>query len=529
MYDIISCSAPDADASDFPAFHTIRFALSSNKSEELSVKKQNVFPVIAIAIFALCVFIFESVLFSSGLFPKRMVALSALLLILTGLLFLTLIFSKKYSGAGKICAWIACFLSAILLIVSIYVGLFVKTAKHISIDTKIEVSVVNVYMLADETTDQTELSADMIYGVLGVQDRENTEHMIAELEKELNTSIRTKNYDGLVALLDGLYQHEVQAIVLNSAFLDLMQDMEGYENISRQLRVVKNVHVEKEVPVNPGQNDEGKEDKADKNESDGAPSIITMYISGIDSRTGLIDKSRSDVNIIAVINFNTHQIFLLTTPRDYYVPLSISNGVRDKLTHAGIYGINVSMDTLEMLYDIDFDYYFRVNFEGFIDIIEALGGVTVYLDKELTTTEYTFPAGENELNGYKALSFVRNRFGIGDRQRGYNQMNMVKGVIEKVLSSDALMNYTSLLKAVEGSFETSMPYDVISVLVRRQMETNASWEILTYAVNGEGASRSTFSMNEPLFVFLPDEATVEIAKEQFAKIYNNERLEQLTY
>lgn len=497
------------------------------------MKKQKFFPAVAIGVFVFCILLLEYVLFASGLIPRRMGLLLGLLLCLIAMLLISIVLSNKFKRMWRLCGVIACISSAILLVASVYFGLFVKTAKHITQETKIEVSVVNVYMLASETDDKTELNGDMTFGILDIQDRENTNHTVENLEKELKTTLKLKSYDGPFSLVEGLNQHEVQAIILNSAFLDLLQDLDENQDINQQLRIVKNIHVEREVVVKqPSQNtskNQSENAENDKNEGDGAPSIITMYISGIDSRDGLIDKSRSDVNIIAVINFNTHQVFLLTTPRDYYVPLSISNGVRDKLTHAGIYGVNVSMETLEMLYDIDFDYYFRVNFDGFIDIIEALGGVTVHLDKELTTTEYTFPAGANELNGYKALSFVRNRFGIGDRQRGYNQMSMIKAVIEKVVSSDALLNYSSILKAVEGSFETSMPYDVVSTLVRRQLETKAGWEILTYAVNGEGASRSTFSMSQPLFVFIPDETTVETAKEQFDKIYNNERLEQLKY
>ena len=93
-------------------------------------------------------------------------------------------------------------------------------------------------------------------------------------------------------------------------------------------------------------------------------------------------SSRSDVNIVATINTETKQILLVSTPRDYFVPLSISNGAKDKLTHAGIYGIDVCMDTLGMLYDEDIHYYFRVNFGGFTKIIDALGCIDVDSDYE---------------------------------------------------------------------------------------------------------------------------------------------------
>lgn len=137
--------------------------------------------------------------------------------------------------------------------------------------------------------------------------------------------------------------------------------------------------------------------------------IFTVFISGIDNRGALIAKSRSDVNILASINTATKQVVLISTPRDYYVPLSISNGAKDKLTHAGIYGINVCMDTMAMLYNVNVDYYFRVNFGGFEDIIDALGGVTVDSEVAFSTDNYSFQQGPNNVNGKQALEFVRER------------------------------------------------------------------------------------------------------------------------
>src|SRR5699024_4172286 len=126
-------------------------------------------------------------------------------------------------------------------------------------------------------------------------------------------------------------------------------------------------------------------------ESDSLPEgVFTMYISGIDVAGDISTRSRSDVNILAVVNTNTHQVQLINTLRDYYVPLSISNGVKDKLTHAGIYGVDVSKDTLGMLYGIDINYYFRINFSGFQELIDALGGITVNSDVEFDAGGYHF-------------------------------------------------------------------------------------------------------------------------------------------
>ena len=253
-----------------------------------------------------------------------------------------------------------------------------------------------------------------------------------------------------------------------------------------------------------------------------------MYISGIDTRGGVSAKSRSDVNILATVNVDTHQVLLVSTPRDYYVPLPISNGQPDKLTHAGIYGVDVSMGTLEMLYGVPIDYYFRVNFSGFEKIIDALGGITVYSEYEFTTAAgYHFNVGDNTMNGEQALSFARERysFSSGDRQRGKNQMAVIKAVINKAMSPAILSNYTELMESISGNFETSMPYDVIADLVREQLDKGGSWNVVTYSVDGTGDSRKPYSLSTNAYVMIPDQSTVDAAIEKINQVRSGETLE----
>ena len=220
-------------------------------------------------------------------------------------------------------------------------------------------------------------------------------------------------------------------------------------------------------------------------------------------------KSRSDVNIIVTVNTQTHQILLLSTPRDYYVPLPISDGVPDKLTHAGHYGVEVSKGALEMLYDTEIDYCFRVNFTGFQKIIDAIGGVDAELDGY---------SGVMHLNGEEALKHARDR-SYGDRWRGKNQMRIIQAAINKTLSPRILSSFDELLNATEGSFETSMPYDLIASLVREQLKSNPQWEILRYSVDGTGDSAVPFTFmmldGKPMWLYVmhPDETTVGIAKD----------------
>ena len=304
---------------------------------------------------------------------------------------------------------------------------------------------------------------------------------------------------------------------MSEDFVGMISECEGYENFESSIRKIATYEWKTAV----------KKTSSDKTLTD-EKGVFTMYISGIDTFGDISTKSRSDVNIIAVVNANTHQVLLVSTPRDYFVPLSISGGVKDKLTHAGIYGIDVSKDTLGMLYDIDMDYYFRVNFSGFEGIIDALGGITVQSDYDFVSDEkFHFNKGTNNLNAEQALSFARERhaFAEGDRQRGKDQMEVIKGVIQKLQTPAVLQNFNELMKGLEGSFQTDMPYDALSNLVKDQLSDGGSWNVKSYSVDGSGAMSPTYSMSQKLYVMIPDQSTMNQAKTMIQQVINGEILE----
>ena len=432
-----------------------------------------------------------------------------------------------WSGARKVRYGIGIVLSLLFSLLfamgSIYVGRTLQAADKIT-TVKTEVAEMGIYVQANNTDDFNQTASGYTYGILAQMDRENTDQVVEQLNEQLGISIAVKEYDSLTALMDGLFGGETNAVILNSAYLDVLEEMEGYENIRERIREVTVTHVETEVPQAslPAEEAGGSQDQ----------SVFTVYISGVDTRsTELIAKSRCDVNILAVINADTRQVALISTPRDYYVPLSISDGVPDKLTHAGIYGVQVSMDTLSMLYDTPIEYYFRVNFTGFKDIIDALGGVTVVSDYTFDTKNvsgYHFNKGENFMDGDEALAFCRERyaFATGDNQRGKNQLAVIKGVLNKCLSTDMQLHYTDVQDAVEDSFETSVPYDVISSLVRSQISGGSDWNIVSYSVTGTGDRQVPYSMSQSVYVMVPDQSTVDQAKSLIQTVRDGGVVEQ---
>lgn len=277
--------------------------------------------------------------------------------------------------------------------------------------------------------------------------------------------------------------------------------------------------------------------------------IFTIYISGLDTRGGgLADRGNSDVNILAVVNMNSRQVLLLNTPRDYFVAFPSLGGTRDKLTHAGYYGVQASMDALRNLYGVTGQYYFRVGFDGLKTLIDAMGGVTVYssyefdtgsyqkliTDPESSTDEsaepryetayrYHFNVGNNTVDGAKALAFARERRHLpgGDRDRGGNQLALIKAVISKLASFSTIANLDQVMSAVGGLARTTVPYETIAAFGRSVLG-GESWNIASYNVNGSGGLEYCPSIGTAAYVMYPNWGTVSYAQNLIRQVYNGD-------
>ena len=476
----------------------------------------------------IAVTLFMAILIQTKLLPAKLLLLAGGIFLLFVLSVFLLTKDARRTGALITGSVMTMVLLITLMVGTPYLTKAVNTLGSMT-NVNVEMADVGVYVKNDSSVQEVNELSGKTMGIMSVLDRANTDKALEEMQ----LAVATAEYAGISELADGLLSGEVDAIVLNNAFLDLLTETEGYENILDEIR---EIHTQKTETLIENVEDEtkdkwnildlfGKEDEEAQKRND---RVFTMYISGIDNRGGLIAKSRSDVNILATVNVDTRQVLLVSTPRDFYVPLPISNGQPDKLTHAGIYGVDVSIGTLEMLYGVDIDYYFRVNFAGFEKIIDSMGGVTVNSDYAFTTGGgYSFQKGENHLNGAQALAFSRERksFSEGDRQRGKNQMAVIKAVINKAMSPAILSSYADIMESVSGSFETSMPYDVIAELVRDMLDKGGSWNIVTYSVNGSGDTRKPYSMSTNAYVMIPNQETVDTAIEKINQVMNGEILE----
>lgn len=415
---------------------------------------------------------------------------------------------------------------------------------------------ISVYAMADSPFENIKDAADAIWGVVDNQSEKAVMQVIDDFSGQLNSDIKVVRYFDMFTAADALRVGEIQVLVLNDAFAGLISEIEGYEWFVTDVKLLDNYIVEVEVTESskPTSQEEYKESIAqDTVESEeknklssvemelmGTPEYVdwnalvnqdmlvapegtfVAYISGADTWGNAGTKSRSDVNIIAVVNTVSKKVLLVSTPRDYYVPLSVSNGVKDKLTHAGIYGIDSSIETLELLYGVDIQYYVRVNFTGFVGIIDALGGVDVYSDTSFVVNDdFSYTQGLNHMSGIEALAFSRERYALagGDRSRGNHQMEVIKAVLQKCASSSILYNYSEVMNNISGCFSTNMSQNTIASLVRMQLNDMAQWEITSMSVDGTGAKKTTYTMpGQNLYVMIPNEESVQAAKDSIAAV-----------
>ena len=410
---------------------------------------------------------------------------------------LILLFRAK-AKAGKIVAVILALILTLLCAFGYkYVRQTVTFVEKIT-GAEYETQVYKVLSLKNSAYDNVDMLARQHVGFLKTNPNLDNAHAA------LKTKVDYKNtdYDELGQLVAAIYDHQVAAVVLNDDYLTYLEE-EADSTFVEDTRVIYEFEV-----------------RADTLDLRKAVDVIAepfvIYISGSDSRGSIKQVARSDVNILAVVNPQKAKILLVSIPRDYYVQLHGTTGVRDKLTHAGVYGINMSKATIEDLLDVDVNYTVKVGFQTVIKVVDALGGIDIDSDQELEFEDCTLTKGINHnVSSACALRFARERksYATGDRHRGQNQQQVLTKIIQKMSDPHYAVRYSDILTAAEGSFDTSLTYDEITNFARYQLNSMRKWSVESIQVDGIGSMQPTYSMgSQKLYVMIPDQTTVTAAQ-----------------
>ena len=323
----------------------------------------------------------------------------------------------------------------------------------------------------------------------------------------------SKTYDEVGTMIGSLYEGKIDALVVSDSYLELLEENNvAFTNEDKELyKYSINVIKTKE-----------------KKEIDVTKDPFIVYISGSDSRGTISDVARSDVNIVVVVNPNERKVLLVSIPRDYYVQLHGTTGVRDKLTHAGVYGIDMSKNTIQDLLGININYYVKVGFTAVEGIVDTIDGVDIDSDIDFiphTNKNCPFTVGVQHVDGKCALAFARERYSYesGDRHRGQNQQQVITAIINKMTNPKYLIRYEKILKNTEGTLETDMTYENITSLAKFELTDLKKWDVESISLDGFGDMQPTYSMGSiNLYVMEPNVDTVNYAKERIGEYLKNE-------
>ena len=351
------------------------------------------------------------------------------------------------------------------------VGQFIGLTSHLNTTSNYSNYSMSIAVLADSPIDNIS-QVTSVMGPTGT-DKDNIQQLMNDLKASQNKELSVEESSSYLAAYKNLLAGDTKVIILNSVFENIIES--EYPDYASKIKKIYTKELTKTVET-------PKNVKGDS---------FNVYISGIDTYGPISSVSRSDVNIIMTVNRETKKILLTTTPRDSYVPIADGgNNQKDKLTHAGIYGVDASIHTLENLYGIDLNYYARLNFTSFLKLIDLLGGVDVYNDQDFTAlaNKKHYSMGNVHLDSQEALAFVRERYSLadGDRDRGRNQQKVIVAIIQKLTSTEALKNYDSIIKGLQDSIQTNMPLETMMNLVNAQLESGGTYKINSQDLKGTG-------------------------------------------
>ena len=332
----------------------------------------------------------------------------------------------------------------------------------------------------------------------------DTNPNLSNTQKALKNAVdfKAKKYSEIGSMIAAIYDFDVAAIVINQSYLGFLEEAEN--KFVNESTSIYEFEVRMDAPDN-------------RKPVNVTTEPFILYISGSDSRGAITETARSDVNILVVINPNDFKILLVSIPRDYYVQLHGTTGTKDKLTHAGIYGIDMSKTTIEDLLDIKINYTIKVGFTTLTKVVDAVDGIDIYSDTAFKRGNCTFVQGNQHLNSECALLYARERYSYssGDRHRGQNQQQIITALIAKISDPHYLVRYSKILESAQDSFESSLSFDEITSFARYQLSELRAWKVESISLDGTGAMMPTYSMGaQLLYVMQPNVNTITNAQKK---------------
>lgn len=417
-----------------------------------------------------------------------------------------------YNTVGKI---ISLVISIVLLIGTVYCTKTTKAVKKVAGNTT-TVTTFNLYVLKKDNYSKLSDLKDQYIGFVPSVSTDAYTQASSKLNEAL--SYKTNNYAHTDAAADALYNNKVEAVFLSSAYGTVVK--KRHPTFAKDTKVLWSVTIT-------------TSDQLAASDKDITKEAFVLYIAGVDSRHSITETSRADVNMLITVNPKTHQILLTSIPRDSFVALANTNyEYKDKLTHACLFGTTNSVKTVSHLMNIDIDFYARVGFKMITKLVDAVGGVKIYSDKDFipwTDHSVHIKKGWQTMNGKMALAFARERktYTEGDRHRAANQQAVVKALIKKISSSSTyLTHYNEIVNAIAGSFQTNITQTQLKALVKYQLDKSPKWKLMSSVLNGTSQKVTGGYMmpNTALYYMILDQNSIKQNRQYIVDMLANKKI-----
>ncbi len=402
-----------------------------------------------------------------------------------------------------------------------FMGSFHTTLDKMSSGSRRQTATIQTMNIYVRKADNFMVVADLegrSVGVLQSQDRINTDLALEQIKALCGGSLRIAEFQGILPLINGLANYDADAILINSAFAGAITENDPsfleWAELLGTVDVTRNPDEASEVAGVSGNIRTGR----------AVPNVgrdpFLIYLTGMDTRTdGIADIGNSDVNMVIAVNPTTHKILMVNIPRDYYWYLWGDESFPDKITHAGCFGVDCSVETIDSLFGINTNYFVKVGFNSVINIVDSIGGITVNSPYSFTIEGVEIHEGENYLDGNGALQFARERYQLpgGDRARGRNQQEVIRSIISKVSSPSMLPKYRDIISIIASNTMTSLTAGDMEKLFKNTLEKGA-WDVQSIEVDGAGGWEYCYALGDANDVMIPDMSTVESAKEKITAV-----------
>lgn len=487
------------------------------KKKTVRRRRPGLLSIVAVLAMFVCLGLFVLALVQIDLLPSHILLTGAVILAVSLLIYVILWF--KF--ARKTSARLICWLVAVALACGFFVGAdyLKKTDEVFDNVTNLTDRIANTVSLVSLKKDNIDNVSDLNGKTVGTVPEADTEGIAKGLQElQPKASVSVQDFPDVLSCVQALYDGEVQAVLIPDNTRQIIHETEGFFEFQTDSNVLQQTVWYTDRT------------KSAANDPDSVADItrdpFTVLISGNDSYGSLNENSRSDVNMLLTIDPRTQVVLITSIPRDSYLTMSCKkdetacSSVDDKLTHTGLYGVGTTESTIEDYLGIEINYTVRVNFSSLVNLVDAMGGIDVEIPEGLEVDTFYangtegVKAGWNHLEGERALAFARERHAYqdGDNQRIRNQQQVMRALIDKIISPELLFRYPALMDAVSVAFETNMPADQIKSFLRYELLRRPNWQIISYAIAGEPDTQLSGTIGSYVAVTIPRPEMTDAAR-----------------